>query len=106
MSVPLDAAGIDYHVVLAQNALQQCLTAPELQAEILCGLMKQTSRHLQHKIGVQVNPRLLLSDKLRHSKRRVSSVFLPFQLQFTLTHTNSRKLLIQLNFYNFNCKVT
>ncbi|XP_059480674.1 uncharacterized protein CG43867 isoform X5 [Neocloeon triangulifer] len=53
MSVPLDAAGIDYHVVLAQNALQQCLTSPELQAELLCGLMKQTSRHLQHKIGVQ-----------------------------------------------------
>lgn len=40
----LDSAGIDYHVVLAQNALQQCLTVPELQPELLCALIKQTSR--------------------------------------------------------------
>ncbi|XP_063217815.1 uncharacterized protein CG43867 isoform X3 [Bacillus rossius redtenbacheri] len=53
ISVALDSAGIDYHVVLAQNALQQCLDAPELQAELMCALVKQTSRHTQHKIGVQ-----------------------------------------------------
>ena len=43
-SVLLDSAGIDYHVVLAQNALQQCLSVTELQAELLCALIKQTSR--------------------------------------------------------------
>ena len=31
MSIALDSAGIDYHVVLAQNALQLCLDVPELQ---------------------------------------------------------------------------
>ncbi|XP_033611575.1 uncharacterized protein CG43867 isoform X4 [Cryptotermes secundus] len=54
ISVALDSAGIDYHVVLAQNALQQCLDMPELQAELMCALVKQTSRHTQHKIGVQL----------------------------------------------------
>ncbi|XP_046382604.1 uncharacterized protein CG43867 isoform X5 [Ischnura elegans] len=53
ISVHLDSAGIDYHVVLAQNALQQCLDVPELQAEFVCALVKQTSRHTHHKIGVQ-----------------------------------------------------
>ena len=43
-SVLLDSAGIDYHVVLAQNALHQCLTLTELQPELLCALIKQTSR--------------------------------------------------------------
>ncbi|XP_067011816.2 uncharacterized protein CG43867 [Anabrus simplex] len=55
ISVALDSAGIDYHVVLAQNALQQCLDMPELQAELVCALVKQTSRHTHHKLGVQVN---------------------------------------------------
>jgi MyTH4 domain len=94
MSVPLDAAGIDYHVVLAQNALQQCVSSTELQAELLCALMKQTSRHLQHKIGVQVNPRLLLTDKLRHSKRRVSFFFL--SCNSTPTHALSHNYLDNL----------
>ncbi|CAM1311332.1 PLEKHH2 (predicted) [Pycnogonum litorale] len=53
MSVPVDTAGIDYHVVLAQNSLQQCLHIPELQNELYCQLIKQTSRHTQHKLGVQ-----------------------------------------------------
>lgn len=39
----MDAAGIDYHVMLAANAIQQCLDTPELQPELLCGLAKQTS---------------------------------------------------------------
>ena len=52
--------GIDYHVVLAQNALQQCLDMPELQAELICTLIKQTSRHTGQKlgVGVQVNKKL------------------------------------------------
>ena len=46
MSVVLDSSGIDYHVVLAQNAIQQCLAVVELQPELLSALIKQTSRHL------------------------------------------------------------
>ncbi|XP_076182685.1 uncharacterized protein CG43867 isoform X3 [Ptiloglossa arizonensis] len=54
MSVAVEQAGIDYHVVLAQNALQQCLDQPELQSEFICALVKQTSRHTQHRLGVQL----------------------------------------------------
>ncbi|XP_043480964.1 uncharacterized protein CG43867 isoform X3 [Leptopilina heterotoma] len=53
MSVAVEQAGIDYHVVLAQNALQQCLDQPELQSEFICALVKQTSRHVQQRLGVQ-----------------------------------------------------
>lgn len=60
MSVAVNQPGIDYHVVLAQNALQQCLDMPELQAELICILIKQTSRHINQKLaaGVQVNKKL------------------------------------------------
>ncbi|KAK6621022.1 hypothetical protein RUM43_011325 [Polyplax serrata] len=53
MSAALEQAGIDYHVVLAQNALQLCLDQPELQSELICCLIKQTSRPIQQKQGVQ-----------------------------------------------------
>ncbi|XP_065158383.1 uncharacterized protein CG43867-like isoform X5 [Atheta coriaria] len=54
MSAAVDQAGIDYHVVLAQNALQQCLDMPELQAELVCALVKQTSKSAPlPKLGVQ-----------------------------------------------------
>lgn len=68
MSVAVNQPGIDYHVVLAQNALQQCLDMAELQAELICILVKQTSRHTSQKLGagVQVNK------KLGNSKTRVS----------------------------------
>ncbi|KAI5732217.1 hypothetical protein M8J77_023476 [Diaphorina citri] len=52
-AVAVESAGIDYHVVLAQNALQQCLDYPELQDELICILVKQTSKHVLHKHGVQ-----------------------------------------------------
>lgn len=60
MSVAVNQPGIDYHVVLAQNALQQCLDMIELQAELICILVKQTSRHTSQKLGagVQVNKKL------------------------------------------------
>lgn len=60
MSVAVNQPGVDYHVVLAQNALQQCLDMSELQAELICALIKQTSRHTGQKLGagVQVNKRL------------------------------------------------
>ncbi|XP_066982425.1 uncharacterized protein CG43867 isoform X7 [Macrobrachium rosenbergii] len=64
-SVLMDSSGIDYHVVLCQNALQQCLTYPELQSELFCGLIKQTSKHLQAKPGVQVTKTL---NKIKHSR--------------------------------------
>ncbi|GIY83075.1 uncharacterized protein CG43867 [Caerostris darwini] len=53
ISVPLDTSGIEYHVALAQNSLLQCLIYPELQNELFCQLIKQTSRHCHQKIGVQ-----------------------------------------------------
>ncbi|XP_076978910.1 pleckstrin homology domain-containing family H member 1 isoform X2 [Tamandua tetradactyla] len=43
INVPLEAASVDYHVSLAQTALQVCLVHSELQSEIYCQLMKQTS---------------------------------------------------------------
>ena len=61
----MDSSGIDYHVVLCQNALQQCLIYSELQAELFCGLIKQTSKHLQAKPGVQVTKTL---NKIKHSR--------------------------------------
>ncbi|KAK8407690.1 hypothetical protein O3P69_002325 [Scylla paramamosain] len=64
-SVLMDSSGIDYHVVLCQNALQQCLTYPELQSELFCALIKQTSKHLQAKPGVQVTKTL---NKIKHSR--------------------------------------
>lgn len=61
MSAAVDQAGIDYHVVLAQNALQQCLDMPELQAELICALVKQTSKSCPlPKLGVQVSTQKLL----------------------------------------------
>ncbi|XP_065095490.1 uncharacterized protein CG43867 isoform X8 [Ochlerotatus camptorhynchus] len=54
MSVAVNQPGIDYHVVLAQNALQLCLDMVELQSELICTLIKQTSRHTGQKLGVGV----------------------------------------------------
>ncbi|CAH0726880.1 unnamed protein product, partial [Brenthis ino] len=53
MSVAVEHAGIDYHVVLAQNALQQCLEVAELQDELVSALCKQSAPH-HSKHGVQV----------------------------------------------------
>lgn len=70
MSAQVDQAGIDYHVVLAQNALQQCLDMPELQAELICALIKQTSKSSPlPKLGVQVSTQKLL-------KKSVSALFI------------------------------
>ncbi len=65
MSVPLDSSGIDYHVVLAQNALQLCLEYPELQAEIICALVKQTSRTMSFKNSPHTSRAL---NKIKHSR--------------------------------------
>ncbi|XP_034672158.1 uncharacterized protein CG43867 isoform X9 [Drosophila subobscura] len=59
MSVAVNQPGIDYHVVLAQNALQHSLDMPELQTEMICILIKQTSRHMGQKLSVGVQQLLL-----------------------------------------------
>ncbi|KAE8600643.1 hypothetical protein XENTR_v10013342 [Xenopus tropicalis] len=46
LNAAVDSPAIDYHVSLAQSALQVCLTHPELQNEMYCQLIKQT-RHRQ-----------------------------------------------------------
>ncbi|XP_039597638.1 pleckstrin homology domain-containing family H member 1 isoform X2 [Polypterus senegalus] len=48
INVLVEAPSIDYHVSLAQNALQVCLTHLELQNEIYCQLIKQTNRRQPH----------------------------------------------------------
>ncbi|XP_029031270.1 pleckstrin homology domain-containing family H member 2 [Betta splendens] len=48
INVGIDAPAIDYHVSLAQSALQVCLAHPELQNELFCQLIKQTRRRQPH----------------------------------------------------------
>ncbi|XP_044866223.1 pleckstrin homology domain-containing family H member 2 isoform X1 [Mauremys mutica] len=52
INAAVDSPAIDYHVSLAQSALQICLTHQELQNEICCQLIKQTRRrHPQNQAG-------------------------------------------------------
>ncbi|XP_062973619.1 pleckstrin homology domain-containing family H member 1 isoform X2 [Elgaria multicarinata webbii] len=53
INVPVEAPSVDYHVTLAQTALQVCLTHSELQNEIYCQLIKQTSREAQNHSVIQ-----------------------------------------------------
>ncbi|KAG7511976.1 pleckstrin-likey domain-containing family H member 2 [Solea senegalensis] len=48
INVAIDAPAIDYHVSLAQSALQVCLAHPELQNELYCQLIKQTRKRQPH----------------------------------------------------------
>uniref|UniRef100_A0A6Q2ZPG6 Pleckstrin homology, MyTH4 and FERM domain containing H1 n=1 Tax=Esox lucius TaxID=8010 RepID=A0A6Q2ZPG6_ESOLU len=48
INVLVESPSIDYHVSLAQNALQVCLTHPELQNEMYCQLIKQTNQRTPH----------------------------------------------------------
>uniref|UniRef100_A0A3B4FFN1 Pleckstrin homology, MyTH4 and FERM domain containing H2 n=1 Tax=Pundamilia nyererei TaxID=303518 RepID=A0A3B4FFN1_9CICH len=48
INVAIDAPAIDYHVSLAQSALQVCLAHPELQNEFFCQLIKQTRKKQPH----------------------------------------------------------
>lgn len=76
MSAAVDQAGIDYHVILAQNALQQCLDMPELQAELICALIKQTSKSSPlPKLGVQVSTQ----KSLKKSVSVLLACFIPFR---------------------------
>ncbi|XP_030603638.1 pleckstrin homology domain-containing family H member 2 isoform X2 [Archocentrus centrarchus] len=48
INVAIDAPAIDYHVSLAQSALQVCLAHPELQNEFFSQLIKQTRKRQPH----------------------------------------------------------
>ncbi|XP_042245105.1 pleckstrin homology domain-containing family H member 1 isoform X2 [Thunnus maccoyii] len=48
INVLVESPSVDYHTSLAQNALQVCLTHPELQNEMYCQLIKQTNRRTPH----------------------------------------------------------
>ncbi|VVC98192.1 unnamed protein product [Leptidea sinapis] len=70
-------AGIDYHVVLAQNALQQCLEVGELPDELVSALCKQCAPHAPAKHAVQVR---------RHGLLRATQTF-PTHQHFICTAT-------------------
>uniref|UniRef100_A0A8D3ANP5 Pleckstrin homology domain containing, family H (with MyTH4 domain) member 1 n=1 Tax=Scophthalmus maximus TaxID=52904 RepID=A0A8D3ANP5_SCOMX len=48
INVLVESPSVDYHTSLAQNALQVCLTHPELQNEMYCQLIRQTNRRTPH----------------------------------------------------------
>ncbi|XP_072121133.1 pleckstrin homology domain-containing family H member 1 isoform X2 [Mobula birostris] len=52
INVLVEAPSIDYHVSLAQSALQVCLTHTELQNEIFCHFIKQTSNRQSHNFSL------------------------------------------------------
>ncbi|XP_036398423.1 pleckstrin homology domain-containing family H member 1 [Megalops cyprinoides] len=59
INVLVESPSIDYHVSLAQNALQVCLTHPELQNEMYCQLIKQTSCRTPHNYSLTQGWQLL-----------------------------------------------
>ncbi|GBP32440.1 Uncharacterized protein CG43867 [Eumeta japonica] len=86
MSVAVEHAGIDYHVVLAQNALQQCLEVTELQDELVSCLAKQTSPH-PAKHGVQVTP-------LSIRRKQINSCASPKLRDSVAKHTKLKNQLL------------
>lgn len=73
INVPVEAASVDYHVSLAQTALQVCLVHPELQSEIYCQLMKQISCRPPQKYSLmQVGTHWGYNDCLEPFERAVS----------------------------------
>ncbi|CAE1254937.1 Uncharacterized protein CG43867,Pleckstrin homology domain-containing family H member 1,Pleckstrin homology domain-containing family H member 2 [Acanthosepion pharaonis] len=62
MNAQIDTRSLDYHVSLAQTILGLCIDHPQLQNELYCQLVRQTSRHpVQSKMGGVQN--LLLCGK-------------------------------------------
>ncbi|XP_052769794.1 pleckstrin homology domain-containing family H member 1-like isoform X1 [Mya arenaria] len=54
MCTVIESPSLDVHVHLAQSILQQCIHQPQLQNELYCQLIKQTSRHpVQNRSTVQ-----------------------------------------------------
>uniref|UniRef100_A0A3Q3DFW0 Pleckstrin homology domain containing, family H (with MyTH4 domain) member 1 n=1 Tax=Hippocampus comes TaxID=109280 RepID=A0A3Q3DFW0_HIPCM len=52
INVLVESPCVDYHTSLAQNALQVCLSHPELHNEMYCQLIKQTNRRTPHNYSV------------------------------------------------------
>ncbi|XP_077418755.1 pleckstrin homology domain-containing family H member 1 isoform X2 [Vanacampus margaritifer] len=52
INVLVESPSVDYHTSLAQNALQVCLSHPELHNEMYCQLIKQTNRRTPHNYSV------------------------------------------------------
>jgi len=51
----IESTNLEYHTNLSQTLLDMCLSYPELQNELFCQLIKQTSSHpAQQKTAVQV----------------------------------------------------
>jgi hypothetical protein len=62
MCTMIESQSLEVHVTLAQSILHQCIQQPQLQNELYCHLIKQTSRHpVQNRSTVQVYK--LLSEK-------------------------------------------
>ncbi|XP_036360051.1 pleckstrin homology domain-containing family H member 1 isoform X3 [Octopus sinensis] len=62
MATQFDTRALDYHVTLAQTILGLCIDHPQLQNELFCQLIRQTSRHpVQSKMSGMQN--LLLCGK-------------------------------------------
>ncbi|XP_069117939.1 pleckstrin homology domain-containing family H member 1-like isoform X2 [Argopecten irradians] len=50
----IDTSKLDFHVELAQSILELCVSHPQLQNELYCQLIKQTTPHpIQHKTTMQ-----------------------------------------------------
>ena len=89
----MDAAGIDYHVMLAANALQQCLDVPELQPELLCVLVKQTNRPSAHGCNSQSTATSTICKELgsRGKHSGVQSFFMNASNLFTCDSSSAQK---------------
>ncbi|XP_037551145.1 pleckstrin homology domain-containing family H member 1 [Nematolebias whitei] len=59
INVLVESPSVDYHTSLAQNALQVCLTHPELQNEMYCQLIKQTNGRTAHSCSLTQGWQLL-----------------------------------------------
>lgn len=94
-------AGIDYHVVLAQNALQHALDIPELQNELICCLIKQTSRHTGQKLNTGTSSVQVNTKKLGKQTRVSFSMhcFLCLDLNFSFAEKDNFIALFELRFF-------
>lgn len=78
MSVAVSVPAIDYHIVLAQNALQVGLDTPELQTELFCGLIKQTTKYtgqISKKLSKQKRVRTKKGLVLRNSRLYITATY-------------------------------
>lgn len=95
MSVPLDTSGIDYHVALAQNALDLCLATPQLRNEFFCQIIKQTSKH-SHKQGMQVGSSNIQFIQIQSSNNLTSCSFFPMSISAISTLRNTVTVHVRL----------